>query len=394
MKVVCIIQARVGSTRLPGKVLKQICGKTVLEHDIERLKKVRNIDEIVIATTLLEKDNAIVDECERLGVSYFRGSEQDVLSRYYYAAKENKADVVVRVTSDCPLTDSKVSEKIIDSYLDNKEIYDYVSNTIERTYPRGLDTEVFSFNALERAFNEAISTRDREHVTPYIWDNNTIFNIFQYKNKEDYSNLRWTLDTEEDYKLISIIYKYFCDKEYFCMEDIIALMKEKPELEKINIDIEQKKIDDDLILINANKEHCKLIYEWRNDKEVRKNSFDTAKISYEEHVEWYAKKLNDSNCKIYLLANSNKNIGVVRLELKDGENTINYNIEKNSRGKGYGYKILLELEKELIKNQKTMKLTAYVKSENIFSLKIFNKLNYEIIKREENIIKLQKVIGK
>nr|WP_278320217.1 GNAT family N-acetyltransferase [Clostridium uliginosum] len=146
--------------------------------------------------------------------------------------------------------------------------------------------------------------------------------------------------------------------------------------------------------MNANKEHCKLIYEWRNDKEVRKNSFDTAKISYEEHVEWYAKKLNDSNCKIYLLANSNKNIGVVRLELKDGENTINYNIEKNSRGKGYGYKILLELEKELIKNQKTMKLTAYVKSENIFSLKIFNKLNYEIIKREENIIKLQKVIGK
>ncbi|RXI45892.1 acylneuraminate cytidylyltransferase [Clostridium tetani] len=244
MKVVCIVQARVGSTRLPGKVLKKIWGKTVLEHDINRLKRVKNIHEIVIATTTLEKDNAIVKECERLGVKYFRGSEEDVLSRYYYAAKQNNADIVVRVTSDCPLIDSEVSENVIQYYLDNKERYDYVSNTIERTYPRGLDTEVFSFIALKKAFEEAINKRDREHVTVYIWDNPKIFKLGQCKNNQDHSDLRWTLDTKEDYELIRKIYEYLYNKKEmnFDMYTILDLYNKHPELRKINDNIEQKKI--------------------------------------------------------------------------------------------------------------------------------------------------------
>ena len=242
MKVVCIVQARVGSTRLPGKVLKKICGKTVLEHDIDRLKRIKNINEIVIATTILEHDNAIVDECERLGVKYFRGSEEDVLSRYYYSAKKYEADIVVRVTSDCPLIDPEVSEKIIEYYLNNKDKYDYVSNTIERTYPRGLDTEVFSFSALEKAFNEVVSNRDREHVTPYIWDNPEIFTIAQYKNSKDYSDLRWTLDTKEDFKLITDIYDFLYEdeKSIFYMKDILELYVKNPHMREINKNIKQK----------------------------------------------------------------------------------------------------------------------------------------------------------
>jgi spore coat polysaccharide biosynthesis protein SpsF len=244
MNIVCIVQARTGSTRLPGKVLKKICGKTVLEHVIDRLKRVKNIDKIVVATTLLERDNAIVEEAERLNVYYFKGSERDVLSRYYYAAKENSTDVVVRVTSDCPLISNEVTEKVIQYYLDNNFKYDYVSNTIDRTYPRGLDTEVFSFNALERAFNEAKSERDREHVTPYIWDNPKMFKVYQYKNKINYSNLRWTLDTMEDFQLISSIYDklYFQKGNKFNMNDILDLYKKYPELVKINEDIVQKQI--------------------------------------------------------------------------------------------------------------------------------------------------------
>ncbi len=243
MKIVCIIQARTGSTRLPGKVLKNICGKTVLHHDIDRLRRVKNIDEIVIATTALKKDNAITKEADRLGVKYFRGSEEDVLSRYYYAAKENNADVVVRVTSDCPLIDSEVTEKIIQYYIENNDKYDYVSNTIDRTYPRGLDTEVFSFNSLQKAFNNASSMRDREHVTPYIWDNPYLFRLFQYKNKIDYSNLRWTLDTAEDFELINKIYGflYAAKGNNFNISDIIELYNKHPELIDINKDIEQKK---------------------------------------------------------------------------------------------------------------------------------------------------------
>ncbi|MGO5065105.1 cytidylyltransferase domain-containing protein [Clostridium sp. LCP25S3_F8] len=244
MKVVCIVQARMGSTRLSGKVLKKICGKTVLEHDIDRLRRIKNIDEIVIATTTLEKDNAIVKVCKRSGVKYFRGSEEDVLSRYYYAAKDNNADVVVRITSDCPLIDPEVSDNIIQYYLDNKNKYDYVSNTIERTYPRGLDTEVFSFNALKRAFNESIIIRDREHVTPYIWDNPKLFKLAQYKNNKDYSSLRWTLDTEKDFELINKIYSllYTHMNSKFQFENILNIYDEHPELYDINKEIMQKHI--------------------------------------------------------------------------------------------------------------------------------------------------------
>lgn len=242
MKVVCIMQSRMGSTRLPGKILKKICGKTVLEHDIYRLKKIEQIDEIVIATTIEEKDDVVEEEAKRLKVSCFRGSEDDVLDRYYNAAKDNNADVVVRVTSDCPLIDSFVSGQIIQYYLDNIEKYDYVSNTIDRTYPRGLDTEVFSFKALEKAYSEAKIQRDREHVTPYIWDNSDMFRIFQYKGDGDYSDYRWTLDTEEDFILINKIYEQLYRERYFGMQEILDLYSKDKSLININSKIKQKEI--------------------------------------------------------------------------------------------------------------------------------------------------------
>ncbi len=244
MNVVCIVQARIGSTRLPGKVLKKICDKTVLEHDIDRLKRVKNINEIVIATTNLEKDNAIVEEANRLGVKCFRGSEEDVLSRYYYAAKENNADVIVRITSDCPLIDSEITEKTILFYLENSDNYDYVSNSLKKTYPRGLDTEIFSYKILARAFNEATSKKDREHVTFYIWNNPSTFRLGCYENSEDYSDLRWTLDTEEDLKLINKIYNYLYiyNGNNFTMNDVIRLYEKYPELKKINMNVKQKEL--------------------------------------------------------------------------------------------------------------------------------------------------------
>lgn len=242
MKTVCIIQARMGSTRLPGKVMLDLCGKTVLEHVIQRVKRVKNIDEIVIATTIDKKDDVIVEEAMKCGVKVFRGSEEDVLSRYYYAAKENKADVVVRITSDCPLIDQEITQKTIDYYLINKDKFDYVSNTLERTFPRGLDTEVFSFKVLEKAFNEAILQRDREHVTPYIWDNPEMFNLGCYKSDVDYSKYRWTLDTEEDFELIKRIYEklFYLKSNDFSMEDILKVYEKDADLFYINNMIKQK----------------------------------------------------------------------------------------------------------------------------------------------------------
>jgi spore coat polysaccharide biosynthesis protein SpsF len=243
VKVVCIMQARTGSSRLPGKVLKKICEKSVLEHDIGRLRRVDNIDEIIIATTNKSQDDPIVEEANRLGVKYFRGSEDDVLSRYYFAAKENYAEIVVRVTSDCPLIDPKVTEDTIDYFINNIKKYDYVSNTLEATFPRGLDTEVFSFSSLESAFSESKLKRDREHVTPYIYTNPSKFKLGCYKNDIDYSKYRWTLDTKEDYKFITEVYnRLFEINNNFGMKDVIQLLNKEPELCKLNENIAQKSI--------------------------------------------------------------------------------------------------------------------------------------------------------
>lgn len=243
MKTVAIIQARIGSTRLPGKILKVLMGKTVLQHVIERVQQAGSIDKIIIATTILDQDNPVVDEAVKCGVNYFRGSENDVLARYYLAAKNNNADIIVRITSDCPLIDPIVTDEIVNFYKD-KEVYDIVTNASgdlsKRTYPRGLDTEVFSFNALGKAYEQADKQHQREHVTPYIYENNPM--IYYYKNKIDYSMYRWTLDTEEDFELIKEIYGYlYKGKHDFYLQDVINLFAIHPELTKINAHVEQKR---------------------------------------------------------------------------------------------------------------------------------------------------------
>ncbi|MFU0781508.1 MAG: 3-deoxy-manno-octulosonate cytidylyltransferase [Thermoanaerobacterium thermosaccharolyticum] len=245
MKKVAIIQARMGSTRLPGKVMKIIMDKPVIGHVVNRVKASKEIDDIIIATTTKKEDDIIVEEAKKLNVKYFRGSEEDVLSRYYYAAKENNADIVIRITSDCPLIDPQIIDKIIKTFIETskKEKIDYLSNTIERTYPRGLDVEVFNFETLEKAFKEADRPYQREHVTPYIYENHEIFKIKQIKNNIDYSNYRWTLDTIEDFKVIETIYEnLYKENELFYMEDIIKFQKEHPEIAKINENIKQKEL--------------------------------------------------------------------------------------------------------------------------------------------------------
>jgi spore coat polysaccharide biosynthesis protein SpsF len=232
-----------GSTRLPGKILKDIQEKTVLAHVIDRVKRAKQVDEIVIATTDLTRDITVAEEAIRCGVKYYIGSEDDVLSRYYYAAKENRADIVVRITSDCPLIDPGVIDSIVQLYKENNYVLvtNASSNLSQRTFPRGLDTEVFCLEALEEAFHKAIQTYQREHVTPYIYENYD--NLFYYKNKIDYSKYRWTLDTEEDFQLICEVYRHLYKKNRkFHFADIIDLMERYPEIARINEHVEQKKV--------------------------------------------------------------------------------------------------------------------------------------------------------
>ena len=243
MKVVAIIQARMGSTRLPGKIMKNILSKPVILWDLDRISPSKLIDEIVVAIPYGEENDVIVDTINEYNdkIITTRGSENDVLDRYYQAAVQTNADVVVRITSDCPLIDPVVIDNVIEQFLDND--CDYCSNSLIRTYPRGLDTEVFSFKVLEEAWNEATKDYEREHVTPYIIENPDKFKLLNVANDVDLSHLRWTLDTKEDFEFIDAIYKnIFPSNEMFLMRDILSLLDVKPELININQHIEQKSI--------------------------------------------------------------------------------------------------------------------------------------------------------
>lgn len=241
--VAIILQARMGATRLPGKPLKTVMGKALLSYQLERLRKAETIDKIIVATTTDNDDNLIADLSHLENVLVYRGSCEDVLDRYYQAAKLYDVDVVVRITGDCPLIDPDVIDKVVTSFLKHQPRYDYMGNTLKLTYPRGLDVEVFSFAALEKAWKEAKLTYEREHVTPYFYQHPEIFSLENIECEKDLSKHRWTVDTEADFDLVSrIISALYPENPDFTTEDILSLLKHHPEWNAINAHINQKKL--------------------------------------------------------------------------------------------------------------------------------------------------------
>ncbi len=241
-KIVAIIQARMGSTRLPGKVLKDITREPMLVRDVHRVMQSTLIDTVVIATSTGPSDDPIIALCDLHGWNSFRGDEQDVLDRFYQCAKVYKADIVVRITSDCPLIDAAVIDRVIRDFVDHLPDIDYASNVLpDRTFPRGLDTEVISFSALERSWRDDTNPRWREHVTQYIHHHPDLFVIHCVKNPIDLSSFRWTVDTQEDLEFVKKIYEHFTG-DTFSWEDVLAVLKEHPELLEINRNVPQKVI--------------------------------------------------------------------------------------------------------------------------------------------------------
>lgn len=241
MKVVAIIQARMGSTRLPGKVLKKVLGKPLLAYQLERVGRSTKIDEIVVATTCHSGDNPIISLCQELDIAWYRGSEEDVLDRYFRTAMIARADIIVRLTADCPLIDPFQIDKVIETYLQHDHPYRFVSNTLKRTFPRGLDTEVFSFGALKKTHQEAINPIDREHVTRYMLHHPDLFPFVNVSSSTNYSHHRWTVDTIEDYRLIKrILEEIYPRNPKFTFSDTLKVLEENPEWQLINTSIQQK----------------------------------------------------------------------------------------------------------------------------------------------------------
>jgi spore coat polysaccharide biosynthesis protein SpsF len=231
MKTVALIQARMSSSRLPGKVLKDIAGQPMLLHVIRRAKQASSIDLVAVITSTHKDDDPIGILCKENGIPCFRGSLDDVLDRYYQAAIYFQADIVVRLTADCPLLDPKIIDKVVQAF--HKGAFDYVSNTLECTYPDGLDTEIFRFGALERAWKEAGLKSEREHVTAYIYKHPELFRLGSVKQEPDLSSLRWTVDTPQDLDFVRIIYNLIKDVD-FGMHEILKLRKTHPEVLKLN----------------------------------------------------------------------------------------------------------------------------------------------------------------
>jgi spore coat polysaccharide biosynthesis protein SpsF len=237
---VVVVQARMGSQRLPGKVLADVGGRSMLARVVRRAGRATRVDAIVVATTDQPGDDAIVGECARLNVAAFRGDEGDVLDRYHRAATAHEAGVVVRITADCPF----IAPEIIDLVLAAQEAAgaDYASNTLRRTYPRGLDTEAMTSAALARAWREAGGAHQRAHVTPYLYENPSLFRLSSVENARDLSGYRWTVDTAEDLALVRALYDRADNDDEVAWEKLVEIVEAEPGLASLNRGVAQKDV--------------------------------------------------------------------------------------------------------------------------------------------------------
>jgi spore coat polysaccharide biosynthesis protein SpsF len=239
MRVVVIVQARMTSTRLPGKILLPLGGQPILARLIARLRRVHRADALVIATTTNAADDPVAALCQRLRVACHRGSEHDVLSRYADAARIHQADAVVRITSDCPLIDPELIDQLIEDFAQGE--CDYVSNMRPPTWPYGMAVEVFSAQALQEAHAQASRDSEREHVTPFIYWNPDRYRLRNVACRQNLSHHRWTVDTPEDYELVNLLFgaAYQTNPE-FHLGDLLAEMQRHPEWIRINQHVQQK----------------------------------------------------------------------------------------------------------------------------------------------------------
>ena len=238
MTVVAILQARMSSTRLRGKVLAPILRRPMIERQIERVKRARSIEKLIVATTIEPEDDAVAEHVGSLGVDCFRGSLHDVLDRYYHAANRYAASTVVRLTGDCPLTDWQVIDSVIRLHIEGE--FDYTSNSVNRTFPRGLDVEAVKFEALMEAWQEARLPSEREHVTPFVWQQPERYSVGQLVQDRDLSDHRWTVDEPADLEFVRAVYEaLYTDKPAFTSKDIADLVDARPTIAQINASVAQ-----------------------------------------------------------------------------------------------------------------------------------------------------------
>ena len=239
MKVGAIVQARMGSTRLPGKVLRDIAGTPMLGRVIDRTRAARAVHSVIVATTTRAEDDPLAAYAAAQSTEVYRGEEEDVLDRYYQAARAHQLDVVVRITSDCPLLDPEVIDQVVQPLLDRTSGVEFSANTLDRTFPRGLDVEAVPIATLERLWRSARLPHYRAHVFPFIYEHRDQFSTVSITAGADFSRMRWTVDTEEDLLFVRTVCQALGPGD-FTWRDIVRLLEQEPEWLRINETVRQK----------------------------------------------------------------------------------------------------------------------------------------------------------
>ena len=343
----CVIQARTGSTRLPGKVLADLGGRPLLRFMLDRLADLR-VDDLVVATSTLDRDDAVVDIAFDAGRQVVRGSEADVLDRFVEALGAHPADHVIRLTADCPLADPVLIEAVIARHLDRGA--DYTSNVFPRTFPRGLDCEVMTAAALRAAHGEAVDAAEREHVTPFLYRRPERFALANLRNDVALGREGWTIDTADDLAFV---------------RSIVDRMAAGPNGDNFSWREAWKTVgartaDDPgaVVLVPAGREHSAFFLACRNDTDAVRHSRSHRMIGREDHARWFGAKIDDPGVRLRVATVQGEAVGIVRVDVRDGSGEVGIAVAPAFRGQGFGTALLEALLTDVAADPQVVTLTA------------------------------------
>lgn len=358
MNAICIVQARTGSTRLPGKVLADVGGMTMLTFLLRRLQPLR-VDRVVVATTENPADDDVAALAHDEGAEVVRGPEDDVLGRFALALDRFPARTVVRITADCPLTDPALA----DAALGIRDVTgaDYVSNTLVRTFPDGLDVEVIDADALRSAATEAVDPVEREHVTPFVYRRPERFALRTLRNPEMLGDLRWTVDTADDLRFVRDVVARLGHSN-FGWHEVLAL--------------DTRPRDADLLLHPAQLSDVAAILDLRNDTDSVRWSRSNRRVDPEEHAAWFAGVLENPATRVWIARRASRTVGQVRVEVRDGTGTVSITVAPNDRGHGLGTDLLRALPRALSSDQQVHTLVAEIHRDNVASRRAFARAGF------------------
>ena len=362
----CVVQARTGSTRLPGKVLQELGGRPLLRYMLDRLADLR-VDELVVATSALDRDDPVAGIASDAGRPVVRGSESDVLDRFSAALDAHPADHVVRLTADCPLADPALVESVLARHLDRGA--DYTSNVFPRTFPRGLDCEVMTAAALRAACAEAVDPAEHEHVTPFLYRRPERFALANLRNDVALGREGWTVDTAEDLAFVREIVARMDDGgangDSFSWREAWSTVGPR-----------EPAPTDTVVLVPAGREHSTFFLACRNDVDAVRHSRSQRMIGREEHARWFAAKIDDPGTRLRIAVVGNEPVGTVRVDVRSGSGEVGIAVAPSFRGQGLGTALLEALLDDVSTDPQVVCLTAAVHVGNTPSMRAFARVGF------------------